>query len=485
MKIAVNTLPITAVEADAVVVGVYEDAPLAGAAAAVDQAAGGAVTRLKEAGELTSKQLELTPLLVPAGVAAPQVLLVGLGARGEATRQTAFRAAGAASRQLAGKPRNLVVFDLAADWSAALHEAGLAGAIAGCHGEDLYRREKNRHPFAELHWTGADDPVLAAGEALGDGVNLARGQVNGPPADVYPESFADVAQAAGRQFGFEVEVWDEQRLQAERCGSLLAVGRGSDRPPRLVIMRHQGGGAGKPTLALVGKGVTFDSGGYSIKPSDGMKDMKCDMAGAAAVLGAMQTIARLKLPVNVIGLTGLVENLISGNAYKLGDVLTARNGKTIEVLNTDAEGRLVLADALCVAVDQGADRIVDLATLTGACMVALGVDTAGLMTNDQSWCDAVKEAAASAGEECWQLPMFPEFGEQIKSQVADIKNVGDGRWGGAMTAAKLLEEFVSEKPWVHIDIAGPAFRDKPKPWMDAGASGAFVPTLVELARAWS
>jgi len=212
--------------------------------------------------------------------------------------------------------------------------------------------------------------------------------------------------------------------------------------------------------------------------------MKCDMSGAATVVGAMQIIARLKLPVNVLGMAGLVENLPGGGAYKVGDVLTARNGRTIEVLNTDAEGRLVLADVLSIAVEQKPARIVDLATLTGACMVALGTDVAGLMTNDQSWCDAVKDAAGHCGEPIWQLPMFEAYGEEIRSEVADIKNLGDGRWGGAITAGKFLEEFVDDVPWAHIDIAGPAFLDKAKSWVDGGGSGVCVRTLVELARRW-
>jgi leucyl aminopeptidase len=213
-----------------------------------------------------------------------------------------------------------------------------------------------------------------------------------------------------------------------------------------------------------------------------MKTMKCDMAGAATVLGAMQAIVRLKLPVNVVGYCGLVENMLSGSSYKLGDVLRARSGKTIEVLNTDAEGRLVLADVLDVALQHQPAKIIDLATLTGACVVALGNDVAGLMTNNQPWADAVKSAADAAGEPIWQLPMFPEYGEQIRSEVADIKNVGDGRWGGAITAAKFLEEFVGGKPWVHLDIAGPAFLESSKSWLDAGGSGFGVRTMVELAR---
>jgi len=249
-----------------------------------------------------------------------------------------------------------------------------------------------------------------------------------------------------------------------------------------VIVRYVGGPSEMAPLAVVGKGVTFDSGGLSLKPTDGMKTMKCDMAGAAAVLAAMQAIARLELPVNVIGLCGLVENMVSGSSYKLGDVLRARNGKTIEVLNTDAEGRLVLADVLDVCLQQGPARIVDLATLTGACMVALGNDVAGLMANDAAWAQAVLAAAEECGEPAWQLPMFPEYGEQIRSEVADIKNVGDGRWGGAITAAKFLEEFAGGKPWAHLDIAGPAFLESSKAWLEAGGTGFGVRTLVELAR---
>jgi leucyl aminopeptidase len=237
---------------------------------------------------------------------------------------------------------------------------------------------------------------------------------------------------------------------------------------------------GAPVLALCGKGVTFDSGGLSLKPTDGMKTMKCDMAGAATVLATMTAIARLKLSVNVLGAMGLVENMPGGKSYKLGDVLTARNGVTIEVLNTDAEGRLVLADVLSYVVDKGAARLIDLATLTGACVVALGEDVVGAFTNDQPLCDEVLAAARRAGEDVWQLPMFDAYAEQLKSDVADCKNVGT-RWGGAITAAKFLEKFVSATPWVHLDIAGPAFVETGKPHREGGGTGCMVRTLVELA----
>ncbi len=484
-NLAATEESVTSLDADAVVVGIYEDESISGAAAEVDQATNGVLSKLIEQKEAKASFGETTTILAPSGVAAGSIVVVGLGKKEEFDRGKSFRAAGTASRGLASKERERVAFYFSEGWSADLIESGVCGAIVGCQGQDLYRTEKKTYPIKDILWSGGSDDEIAAGKILGDSVNLTRRLVNEPPSEIYPESFASKAEAVGGDAGLEVDVWDEKKLAAENCGSLLGVARGSSRPARLVIMRHNGSGADGPTLALVGKGVTFDSGGLSLKPSDGMKDMKCDMAGAATVLGAMNAIARLKLPVNVVGYAGLVENMISGDSYKLGDVLKARNGKTIEVLNTDAEGRLVLADVLDVAVSQGAERLIDLATLTGACLVALGMDVAGLMTNEQSWCDTVQQAADTSGEQAWQLPMFKEFGEQIKSDVADIKNIGAGRWGGAITAGKFLEEFVAEKPWVHIDIAGPSFLEKPKGWIDGGGSGAFVRTLVEVARGWN
>lgn len=473
---------VTKCDVDAVVVTNYADKGWDSAAVAVDQATGGVLTRLKDAKEITGKANELVTILAPAGVVARQVVVLGLGDAAALDRGVAYRAASSASRLLAAKERRSVGFYFPSDLAADVSEAAVCGSLVGCHGQDLYRAQKARFPFGEVHWAGASDASLASGQILAASVNLTRRLVNEPPSEMYPESFAVEAVRVAQECGLELEVWDRDRLDAERCGSLLAVARGSARPPRLVILNHQGGPAGQAPLALVGKGVTFDSGGLSIKTSDGMKTMKCDMAGAATVLGAMRAIALLKLPVNVIGLCGLVENMLSGDSYKLGDVLRARSGKTIEVLNTDAEGRLVLADVLNVAVERGAARIVDLATLTGACVVALGTDVAGAMANDQAWCDQVLKSAARCGEPLWQLPMFKEYGEQIKSEVADIKNIGDGRWGGAITAAKFLEEFVAGRPWTHLDIAGPAFLESSKPWLDGGGSGCFVRTLVELAR---
>ena len=482
MIVSPSETTVVDIEADAVVVGVDAGGVLSKEAGEIDMAAGGLLARLVQDEEISGKLATVTLLMSVPGIKAPLVAVVGLGDAEKFGRGEAFRAASAAARRLAEKSRSRVAFYLGDGWTEQQVESGICGAMVGCRGQDLYRSEKNCHPFEEILWDDTYESVLSSGQILGETVNLTRRLVNEPPSRIYPESFAAEAEKFAEEYGLKIEVWDQQRLEEERCGALLAVGRASTRPPRMVILTHEGGDPDDPTLALVGKGVTFDAGGLSLKPTDGMKTMKCDMAGAATVIGAMQAISRLELPVNVIGLVGLVENLISGDAYKLGDVLTARNGKTIEVLNTDAEGRLVLADVLDVAVERGADRIIDLATLTGACMVALGTDVAGLMTNDQGWCDRVKSAADSCGEPAWQLPMFAEFGEQIESKVADIKNIGEGRWGGAITAGKFLEQFVAETPWVHIDIAGPAFLENPKPWLDAGGSGSFVRTLVEVAR---
>jgi leucyl aminopeptidase len=489
MKVTQNKSSLAETNTDAIVVGLFAaetngKPTLANAASDADRATGGLISKLIEREEINGKRFELTPILAPSGLAAGQLLVLGLGDREKFDAGAAFKLAAAAAKQLSTKKRAKVAFFLG-DTKADQTENAIAGAIVGCEGQDLYRAEKKRHPFEEILWHGSDPNTIANGQTLGEAMNLTRRLVNEPPQEIYPESFANLAAKVAKENGLECEIWDKARLEEEHCGSLLAVGKGSSRESRLVKLTYKGGKSGAPILALVGKGVTFDSGGLSLKPTDGMLAMKCDMAGAATVLGAMQAIAKLKLPINAVGLMGLAENMTGPDAMKLGDVLTARNGKTIEVHNTDAEGRLVLADVLCVTVETGAAKIIDLATLTGACMVALGTDTVGVMSNNQPWCDDVLDAARKSGEPAWQLPMTPEiYDEQIKSEVADIKNVGDGRWGGAITAAKFLEQFVDTTPWTHLDIAGPAFLEKTKPWLDGGGTACMLRTLVEIARRW-
>jgi leucyl aminopeptidase len=488
MRIDLTSQPLKSVAAEWLLVPVAEGGAFTGPAGELDAALGGTLTRLREAGDLAGKLGEVTRVLDPRGIAAKRVLLIGLGAEGALTPSRLNRALMTAVRDVCTKRDRTVALAMSpggAVDAASFAQLSATALTVGSSSQQLYRGEPERHPLAAATLVGGEAPQLSdaveRGRILGEAMNLTRELVNRHPGEVYPESFADRASQVAAELGLPCEVFDEHRLASERMGSLLGVARGSARPPRMVVIEYRGGPAGQPPLAFVGKGVTFDSGGLSLKPTDSMKTMKCDMAGAATVLGAVSAIARLKLPVNVIGYMGLVENMIGGNAYKLGEVLTARNGVTIEVLNTDAEGRLVLADVLSYAVDRGLSQIVDLATLTGSCVVALGEEVAGVFTNDQPWCDAVMNAAHSVGEEVWQLPMYDSFAEQLKSDVADCKNVGT-RWGGAITAAKFLEKFVSGKPWVHLDIAGPAFSECSKPHLDGGGTGAYVRTLVELAQ---
>jgi len=324
---------------------------------------------------------------------------------------------------------------------------------------------------------------LDRGAAVAAAVELARDLVNEPPGAMTPRDLEKAARRIAKENGLGVEVWDEKRIAAEGLGGLGGVAAGSDQPPRLLRLEYKPDGA-RGTVCLVGKGITFDSGGLSIKTGDGMMTMKCDMAGAAAVLAAMSALPALAPKVRVLGYAACTENLPSGKATKPGDVLRFRNGKTTEVLNTDAEGRLVLADALALAVEQGPDAVIDLATLTGACTVALGTDIAGAMSNDDALLADVRAAADRAGEPVWPLPLPDRYRKLIDSEVADIKNIGTGGKGGALTAGLFLKEFVGDTPWVHLDIAGPAFREKDDGYLPKGGTGFGVRTVLELLSAW-
>lgn len=464
-------------QAEAAVVGVGDDRRLPPTLKSIDESGGGWISRAVERGAVRGKPGEVNLWVNPSADGPAMLLVMGLGAQSDRTREKAFETASAAIRKLSDRSRSQVNLAIAESFPETTHDAIVSGAIYGCEGQAIYQSEPSSYVPETIGFAGIVDGLIDRGRHIGDGVNQTRRLVNEPAGIVYPESFARRAEELAREVGLEVEIWDESKLADEGCRAILAVGRGSTRPPRLLIIRYSGGGNETP-LALVGKGVTFDSGGLSLKPSDSMIDMKCDMAGAASVVGAMRTIAKLGIRRNVVGLCGLAENMVSGDSYKLGDVIETRSGKTIEILNTDAEGRVVLADVLDVAVQQRPAAIVDLATLTGSCMVALGNEVAGLMTNNQSLYSEFASAAQIEGEPVWQLPMFELYNEKVKSKVADIKNVGEGRWGGAITAAKFLENFVDDVPWLHIDIAGPAFAESPLPHRDAGATGCLVRSLV-------
>jgi leucyl aminopeptidase len=324
------------------------------------------------------------------------------------------------------------------------------------------------------------DAALDRGRVLGECSNLARALANEPGNTLTPREFADRAAAIAGETGVGVEVLDEKQIEALGMGLLLGVARGSSEPPRLMVFRHDPAGAAGPVLGLVGKGITFDTGGISIKPADGMERMKDDMAGGAAVACAMRAIARLNAPVRVVGVVPATENMPGGRAIKPGDILRSAEGKTVEVINTDAEGRLILGDGLWYARKLGATHLVDVATLTGAIVVALGKTTSGLFGTPDWWVEQVRRVADRAGDRVWPLPLFDDYREQLKSEIADMMNTG-GRPAGSITAAMFLKEFTGGLPWAHLDVAGTAWAEEARPFMPKGPSGVAVRTLAELA----
>jgi len=324
------------------------------------------------------------------------------------------------------------------------------------------------------------ESAIDKGKIVASATNMARDMVNEPANHMTPSRMAEIAREIAGKYNLKFRVFDREDMEAMGMGALLGVARGSSQPPKLITLTYKGDECSEKALGFVGKGITFDSGGISIKPSEGMEDMKADMAGAAAVMTALGAIGQLKPKINVTAIIPATENLPSGTALKPGDILKAMNGKTIEVISTDAEGRLILADALSYAVKQGLSPLIDLATLTGACRVALGLLYSGVFGNDQNLVDKVLKAAKKTGERMWQMPMPEEYKEQNKSEIADIKNSGN-RYGGAVTAALFLAEFVDNTPWVHLDIAGPRLSAKESGYMVKGAAGFGVKTLVELA----
>jgi leucyl aminopeptidase len=328
------------------------------------------------------------------------------------------------------------------------------------------------------------DGALARAAAIVTSTCLARDLVNTPAGHLHPRDLADTAVAEVRGEGLTVEVLDERAVAELGLGGLLGVAMGSEEPCRLIKMTYEPPGGADTTVALVGKGITFDSGGLSIKSGEGMMTMKTDMGGGAAVIGAMKALPAVAPPVRVVAFVPTTENMPSGHAMRPGDVLTIRNGKTVEVLNTDAEGRLILADGLSLAVEEQPAAIIDLATLTGACMVALGKGIAGLMSNDEALGEAVRSAAGRAGEPVWPLPLPEQYRKHLDSPIADLKNIGNGPHGGALTAGLFLQEFVADVPWVHLDIAGPSTSDDDDGPLVKGATGFGVRTLVELLSTW-
>ena len=410
-------------------------------------------------------------------------LCVGLGERAKIDAHTLRSAAGAAAMFLKKIGRSRAVVQLA-DWPQFAGPVAEGMVLADYRFESFKTKKSTVLESVKIQVLAEDLAAAKAagkhGETVGEAANFARDVANQPANLLYPETLADRAEKLGRDFGLEVTVFDEKKLRAGKFGGLIAVGQGSVRGPRLIVIEHRGGPKSAKPIALVGKAITFDTGGISIKPAANMEDMIFDKCGGMAVLGAMAALAELKVKRHVVGIIASAENMPSGGAYRPGDIITTYDGKHVEIINTDAEGRVILADAIAYArLDCKAAAIIDLATLTGACGVALGDYAAGFFTNNDAFGKRVLAAAEKAGERIWPLPLYTDYEEQIKSDVALIKNSG-GRLGGACTAAAFLKTFAEDTPWAHLDIAFTAYREKDRADMARGATGFGVRTLVQL-----
>ncbi|MEO8099288.1 MAG: leucyl aminopeptidase [Acidobacteriota bacterium] len=478
MNVDVVSQPLGLVEADAAAVVLCEEDSAPSELSSV----AAWVAELKSSGEFTGKSGELAISYSPAGLAAKRLVLVGGGKRAQHDSAALRKAVGAAIRTLKTKGVKKLAWFLAGGDAEAVAE----GALLGNFEPDVHKSSKDTKSLDTLVVVAAESAraAVARGVILGESQNFTRDLVNEPANLLTPLVLGDRARIMAAEEGLECEILDQDRMKQLGMGSLLGVAQGSSEPPCLIVVRYKPAAAKSADhLGLVGKGVTFDTGGVSIKPADGMEKMKYDMAGGAAVLGAMRAIARLKPSIAVTAFVPAVENHINGKAQRPGDIVTSMSGKTIEVLNTDAEGRLILADALTYAQKLGCTHLVDAATLTGAIVVALGNVNIGAFTNNDAMLGRVMAASKAEGEKTWQMPMDEEYKELLKSAFADLGNIG-GRWGGSISAAWFLREFVGETPWVHLDIAGTAWLDEAKPHMAKGPSGVGVRTFTRLAMDW-
>ncbi len=458
-----------------------------------DETVKAATRTVLDSGEFKAGANETLLLHAPAGLAAKRLLIVGLGKQAKATVHSVRNAAGTAVRF--AKPRGIRKLVFALPSSETLSAAGpgaraaVEGAFVGDFDPDTYRsdrKDQSIQSFTVAAPAQADRAALEAafaeGVIVGESQNFARSLVNEPGNKLTPTVLGQRAAEMAKEVGLQCEVYSTDKLHELKMGAFWSVSQGSAEPPALIVMRYEPEGVTDgPVPALVGKGITFDTGGISIKPADNMEKMKYDMAGGAAMIGAMRAITLLKPKVRVLGIVCAAENMPSGTAQKPGDVQTAMSGKTIEIINTDAEGRLVLADGLAYAKQLGATHLIDAATLTGACVVALGMVNAGAFANDDATYAQFDAALGVSGEKFWRLPLGEEYMDMIKSEIGDIKNTG-GRWGGAITAAEFLHAFAEDTPWIHLDIAGVAWVEDSKPYIAKGPSGIGVRSILEWVR---
>jgi leucyl aminopeptidase len=453
-----------------------------------DKAVQQAAADVLSAGDVSGKNFELTWLHKPAGVKAKRLLLLGGGKAEKFSSSDLRKLAGAAVRAL--KPRKLRSLAFVLPDAVPAEDAVRAvveGAIVGDFDPDTYKSDRKDQRVESLTVVAFGDQsslqrALDEARSVAESQNFTRSLVNEPANRMTPTILAQRAQEMCKETGLKCEVYGADKIKELKMGAFWGVAQGSDEPPALIVMRYEPAGAPeKPVLGLVGKGITFDTGGISIKPADGMEKMKYDMAGGATMIGVMRAIALLKPKVKVIGIVCATENMPSGKAQKPGDIQTAMSGKTIEIINTDAEGRLVLADGLCYARQLGCTHLIDAATLTGAVVVALGYANVGVFSNDDSFYQEFASTLVKSGENMWRLPVNDEYLDMTRSQIADLMNTG-GRWGGASTAAAFLREFAENTPWIHLDIAGTAWMEENKPWIAKGPSGIAVRSLIEFAR---
>jgi len=496
MQITLETKPFATLETDALVSYLFEESdPVQGRIAELDQAAAGLLRTLVKSGEVTGKTLEFTLVHAPAGLKAARLLLVGAGKREQWNGATLRKIAGAALRYL--KSRSVKNFAFLVREGDATEDAAQAiaeGAFVAAFETDKYKTDKKNDKSVDLVAVAgyseaeraAGEKGLSKGRIIAEAQNFTRELVNEPSNKLTPTILAQKAEAMAKDAGLSVEILDEKKIADLKMGALLSVAQGSVEPPRMIVITYNPPNVkpGAPVIGLVGKAVTFDTGGISIKPADGMEKMKYDMAGGATMIGVMRALAVLKPSVKVICVVPSTENMPGGRAQKPGDIQTAMSGKTIEVLNTDAEGRLILADGVHYAKQLGATHLIDAATLTGAIVVALAGINVGVFGSDQAFTDKLLASSKAAGEKMWQMPIDDDYREFIKGSFADIQNISSGKGGGAITGAMFIKEFAGDSPWIHLDIAGTAWNDDAKPWLAKGPTGVALRTLVHLVMSY-
>ena len=483
-------------DADIVIVNLFEGVTTpGGATGAVDGALDGQISDLIAAGDFEGKLNETLYLYANGGLSARRVLLVGLGKQDEFTLERARQAAGKAARtarDLGAKRAASIVHGAGIGGLSPLDAARAAaeGTVLGLYRYQRYKSEEDKKDLESVTFVEADNEKLSDvsqgvsdGIAIGGAQNFVRDLATTPGSDLPPAALADAASAMAQEYGLQCTILGPEEIAAENMNVILGVSRGSDQPCRFIVLEYTPDEATDQTIVLAGKGITFDTGGLNLKPGDSMRHMESDMAGGAGVIGAMRLVGHFKPSVRVIGLVPASENMPGSNAFKPGDILRAANGKTIEIDNTDAEGRLVLADALSYAQRYDPSAIIDIATLTGAVIVALGQHAAGLMANHDGLAAKVKAAGETTGERVWELPLWPEYEEQVKSTLADVKNTG-GRAAGSITGAALLKLFVDDKPWVHLDVAGVDYTDLDRPYIPKGSSGFGARLLYQVVQDW-